>query len=160
MTVEVSTVNYQLNNLTKHSKNLEEKKRNEIDATAEAVAALVDDLAAGWERLGLSGREADVAAYRQLGFTNKATAYMLELSPSTVNEYTRRANEKIERAKKLVTHAEQTQAFQKDWSCGRGNTDARRSRADIELDVENRQLTYLCRDNWETHSRSVYTAPK
>jgi len=51
--VDVSGVNSHMNNLRKYSRQLEERKREEIDSAAEAVAELVDDLAASWAGAGL-----------------------------------------------------------------------------------------------------------
>lgn len=47
-TVEVSRVNSHMNSLRKYSRDIEEQKRAEIDAAAEAVAGLVNDLAGTW----------------------------------------------------------------------------------------------------------------
>lgn len=47
-----------------------------------------------WKDAGLSEREAEVAALREIGFTNRAIAIMLDLSPSTVDEYQQRGEEK------------------------------------------------------------------
>ena len=74
MEVEVSAVNTAVNNIGTYSEDLDGEYHNRIQDAAEAVAELVDGLAETWESLGLSGREAEVAAYKQLGFTNRATA--------------------------------------------------------------------------------------
>jgi len=151
--VEVSRVNAHMNNLRKYSRDLEEQKREEIDDAAEAVAELVDELAAAWEDVGLSGREAEVAAYKQLGFTNKATAYMLELSSNTVNEYDRRASEKIQTARRLVDLADRTEAFDKDWLCPYCREGIRRSHGEIE--VSTRTITYRCVKCFNSYERTI-----
>ena len=151
--VEVSRVNGHMNNLRKHSRDIEERKREEIDATAEAVAELVDDLATNWEDAGLSEREAEVAAYKQLGFTNKATAYMLDLSANTVNEYDRRASQKVEEARRLVDLAERTEALEKDWLCPDCREGIRRSHGDIE--VSERAVSYTCRKCFNSYERTI-----
>lgn len=158
--VDVRTVNYSLNNLRVGSKELEEKKLEKIDTTAEVVAELIDNLSEGWNTLGLSGREAEVAAYRQLGFTNKAIAYMLDLSPNTVNEYTRRVNEKIETAKQLVNHAQRTEAFEKDWNCPNCRGGIRRSHGDTEVSLDDETISYRCRSCFEEFTRPIYSAPQ
>ena len=157
--IDVEGINRSVNNLRVGSKQLENQKREKIDRTAKQVADLVDTLAAEWETLGLSGRESEVAAYRQLGFTNKATAHMLRLSVNTVNEYTRRANEKIDTARRLVTHADRTEAFQKDWSCRNCREGIRRSKGDIEVSPGDETVSYRCRSCWETYNRRLYSAP-
>lgn len=154
--VEVSRVNSHMNSLRKYSRDIEEQKRAEIDAAAEAVAGLVDDLAGTWEDVGLSGREAEVAAYKQLGFTNKATAYMLELSPNTVSEYDRRASQKVKDARRLVELADRTEAFDKDWLCPDCREGIRRSHADIE--VSDASITYHCRKCFNSYERRIHAA--
>jgi len=151
--VDVSGVNSHMNNLRKYSRQLEERKREEIDAAAEAVAELVDDLAASWAEAGLSEREAEVAAYKQLGFTNKATAYMMDLSPNTVNEYDRRASQKVEEARRLVDLADRTEALKKDWVCPHCREGIRRSHGDIE--VSGRTVSYTCRKCFNTYERTA-----
>lgn len=152
-TVEVSSVNKHMNNLRKYSRALEDKKKKEIDAAAEAVAEVVDELAATWKDVGLSGREAEVAAYKQLGFTNKATAYMLDLSPNTVNEYNRRASEKIKDARRLVDLADRTEAFDKDWLCPDCREGIRRSHGDIE--VSDRTISYTCIKCYNSYEKTI-----
>ena len=155
--VEVSTINYSINNLRVGSKELEEKKRARIEETAEAVAVLVNDLTESWVALGLSNREAEVAAYRQLGFTNKATAHMLQLSPNTVNEYSRRASDKVETARRLVNHADRTEAFEKDWNCPKCREGIRRSNGEIEVSKDDETVSYRCRKCWEEFTRPIYS---
>lgn len=54
------------------------------------------------EDAGLSGREAEVAACKSEGFTHEAIAEYLDMSKSTVDEYSRRARKKLEKARSLV----------------------------------------------------------
>ena len=159
-TVDVRTINYGLNNLRVGSKELENAKLERTDTAAKVVAGLVDRLSEGWATLGLSDREAEVAAYRQLGFTNKAIAYMLDLSRSTVNEYTRRANNKIETARQLVNHAQRTEAFEKDWNCPTCREGIRRSHGDIEVSLDDETISYRCRSCFEEFTRPIYSAPQ
>jgi len=152
--VGVSRVNSYLNSLRVGSRELEEKKKREIQTAAEDVVEMIDTLADTWEEVGLSGREAEVAAYKQLGFTNKATAWMLELSPNTVNEYDRRAKQKIKEARRLVGLADRTEAFEKDWLCPNCREGIRRSHGDIE--VSGRSVSYTCRKCFEDFERRVH----
>ena len=156
--VNVSGVNTNMNTLRKYSRELERKKRKKIESAAEAVAELIDELAGNWEEVGLSGREAEVAAYKQLGFTNKATAYMLELSPNTVNEYNRRASEKIKKARRLVDLADRTEAFEKDWLCPNCREGIRRSHGDIE--VSGGSISYRCRKCFNSYERRIHGADR
>lgn len=158
--IDVSGLNSSVNNLRVGSKELEEEKRSSIQTAAKTLAETIDELAVGWSNLGLSDREAEVAAYRQLGFTNKTIAYMLELSPNTVNEYTRRVNEKIDTARRLVNHAQHTEAFSKNWDCPACGHDMRRSRADIEFTTDENTLSYRCSSCWERFSRPASPAPE
>lgn len=51
----------------------------------------------------LSGREADVAALKQLvGYSHSRIAAVLDIDKSTVDEYSRRTTEKIRTAEKTV----------------------------------------------------------
>jgi DNA-binding NarL/FixJ family response regulator len=153
MKVDVSGVNSSVQALGKYGKEIDEKHRDRLKNAAEDVARLVDTLAEIWESLGLSGREAEVAAYKQLGFTNRAAAYMLDLSPNTVNEYDRRAKEKVQTARQLVHRADRTEAFVKDWVCPNCREGIRRSHGNIEL--TDSSITYSCRKCWEDYERAV-----
>ena len=78
---------------------------------------------------------------------------MLDLSHNTVNEYDRRAKEKIRTARRLVEHADRTEAFTKDWVCPNCREGIRRSHGDIE--VADGRITYTCRKCWEEYERAI-----
>ena len=160
--IDVSQVNHNFNSLTTYGRDLEQRKREQINHAAQTVAIIIDDLAVGWGELGLSDREAEVAAYRQLGFTNKATAHMLELSVNTVNEYVRRVNQKISRAQALLQHADRTNAFDKHWRCHKCREKIQRSKASIEVDTDNEKIHYQCNNLgcYEEHSIPIYDSPQ
>jgi DNA-binding CsgD family transcriptional regulator len=151
--VDPGDVNKKVNNLRVGSRDLEESKRREIAKTKENAEPVVEDLAEEWSAVGLSDREAEVAAYRQLGFTNKAVAFMLGLSPNTVNEYQRRASEKIQEARRLVSLADRSIADQKDIPCPNCGENIRRSHGDIT--AGGTELSIRCRSCFETHTRRV-----
>jgi len=159
MSIEVSRLNGYVP-LFESSRNYLEKREELADA-AQTLAVVVDDLAEGWASLGLSDREAEVAAYRQLGFTNKATAYMLELSPNTVNEYTRRVNDKIAEARALIRHVDRTAAFDKHWECGMCGENIQRANGRIEADLDEKKIHYSCTTSgcWEKYTRPIFDAP-
>ena len=151
--IEPSTVNSYLNSLRVGSQDLEEKKRREIADAKEAAEPLVEDLAEEWSAVGFSDREAEVAAYRQLGFTNQAIAFMLGLSPNTVNEYQRRASDKIQEARRLVSLADRSIADNKDIPCPNCGENIRRSHGEITTDGT--ELSVRCYSCFETHTRRL-----
>lgn len=153
--VEVSKINRSANNLRVGSEELEERKRQKIENAAEAVSATVGELREVWEMLGLSGREAEVAAYRELGFTNRAIALMTNLSRNTVNEYTRRASNKYETAQQLVSRGNRTTAFDKNLSCRHCGHGMQRSKAGIEFKPEDEIIELRCRNCWEPDTRRL-----
>lgn len=89
--VEVWEINRIVDDAGADSRELEQETRERIAAAVEELRPLIDEFTSNWERLGLSGREAQIAAYRELGFSDEAIAIMLELSPDTVNERSGRA---------------------------------------------------------------------
>lgn len=60
---------------------------------------------ASLEDAGLSGREAQVTAWKEQGLTHEAIADEIGASKSTVDEYSRRAARKLEKARALVATA-------------------------------------------------------
>mgnify|MGYP002338707842 CR=1 FL=1 len=151
--IDISGVSRSVNNLSVGSPDLERSKREKIADVKEEVAPVAEELAGRWSAAGLSDREAEVAAYRQLGFTNAAIALMLDLSKSTVNEYHRRATDKIDAARRLVSLADASIAEEKDLTCPNCGEQIRRSHGDITLD--GRELSIRCRSCFETHTRRV-----
>lgn len=57
------------------------------------------------EDAGLSGREAEVVALKEHGFTHERIHELIDLPKSTVDEYSRRARTKVEQARALVDSA-------------------------------------------------------
>ena len=151
--IDISAVSRSVNNLSAGSRDLERSKREKIADVKDEVAAVVEELAEPWSAAGLSDREAEVAAYRQLGFTNAAIALMIDVSKNTVNEYHRRATDKIDAARRLVSLADGSLAEEKDLSCPNCGEQIRRSHGDITLD--GRELSVRCRSCYETHTRRV-----
>lgn len=54
------------------------------------------------ERTVLKRREADVYALKEQGYSHGQIADLLDLSKSTVDEYSRRINDRVKRAKETV----------------------------------------------------------
>lgn len=69
-----------------------------VDEPGVEIDERVDTL----ESVGLSGREAQVVARKEQGKTHSEIADEIEKSKSTVDEYSRRAGKKIEKARALV----------------------------------------------------------
>jgi len=151
--IDISGVSRSVNSLSVGSRSLERSKREKIADVKDEVAPVVEELAEPWSAAGLSDREAEVAAYRQLGFTNAAIALMIDVSKSTVNEYHRRATDKIDAARRLVSLADGSLAEEKDLSCPNCGEQIRRSHGDITLD--GRELSVRCRSCYETYTRRL-----
>lgn len=151
--IDISGVSRSVNSLSAGSRSLERSKREKIADVKDEVASVVEGLAEPWSAAGLSDREAEVAAYRQLGFTNAAIALMIDVSKSTVNEYHRRATDKIDAARRLVSLADGSLVEEKDLACPNCGERIRRSHGDITLD--GRELSVRCRSCYETHTRRL-----
>lgn len=65
----------------------------------------VDERVETLETAGLSGREAEVTAWKEQGLTHAEIAEKIGKSKSSVDEYSRRAGKKLEKARALIDQA-------------------------------------------------------
>ncbi len=145
-TVDVSGVNKIVRNIRAGRPPMEAKKREQIREVKQELESEVESRTTAWEALGLSTREAEVASYREFGFTDEAIAQLTSVSEETVDEYSRLANRKYDRAAQLVTRAESTGALDESWTCRHCGYDSHRSDIDIEYDVGADTVEYQCQN--------------
>jgi len=130
-----------------------EQRRESLSEAREALSDRVDELSNEWQQLGLSEREAQTIAYRELGLNNRAIAYFLELSPSTVSEYVARATEKYEQAKTLVHRMESPEVvdpLEKYWVCPECQHRSQKSKGEFRLEVDSGHSEMTCYNCWNT----------
>jgi len=143
-TVDVSGVNKIVRNIRAGRPPMEAKKREQIREVKRELESEIESRTTAWEALGLSTPEAEVASYREFGFTDRAIAQLTSLSEETVGEYSHLANRKYDRAAQLVTRAESTQAFSESLACRYCGYDSPRADAEIEYDIGADTVEYRC----------------
>ncbi|MDS0284768.1 helix-turn-helix transcriptional regulator [Haloarcula onubensis] len=146
--VDVSELNASAAETIVEDKQAQLKRQDKMANAKQILAPLADDLISDWEEVGLSSRQAEIAAYRQLGSTDKTIAFFTGLSRNTVNEHNRRIREKYQQAKSLVDRVESTKTLDKGWRCPRCGHMTRRQNADISVDPESEKVKSHCGD-WE-----------
>lgn len=161
--IDVSHLNIAARKVGFHDDELDHKWQQELKAAYEATEEYIDQRAAGWESVGLSERESSVAAYRELGFTNRAVAYFLGLSPSTIGEYQSRIQNKIEDAQALLNRAGAppvvgvTDRYVNCSNCGHRT---QRSKADIVWNTGEEQAMIRCYGCFESPDDATKKTPR
>lgn len=84
---------------------VEQKPRTPDVDDQEPTTPDVDGRIETLEDAGLSGREAEVTAWKEQGLTHTEIADEIDSTKSTVDEYSRRAGKKLEKARRLVEAA-------------------------------------------------------
>ena len=155
--VNIETINQKANAINAESGELGNKKRQHIENVTDEIEHTIDSLSVLWSHLGLSDREAEVAAYRELGFTNRSIGYMIGISTNTVNEYTRRAKQKYRTAQALVTREEDSQALSKNWICPKPTCghETKRAYADSRYNPEAKISKWRCQKCHTEYQRKI-----
>jgi Bacterial regulatory proteins, luxR family. len=155
--IDIEAINQEANDINAESGELGDKKRRHIENVTDEVEHTIDSLSALWSHLGLSDREAEVAAYRELGFTNRSIAYMIGISTNTVNEYTRRAKQKYHTARALVAREEDSQALSTRWVCPRPTCghETKRAYADSTYNPDTTVSKWRCQECHIEYRRKI-----
>ena len=142
--VDVSGVNRIVRNIRSGRPPIEAIKRERVREVKRELAEHIESRTAAWEAIGLTTREAEVASYGELGFTDDAISQLTDLETATVRQHRRRARGKYDQAARLVARVESTQALDTAWTCSHCGHDTPRSTADIEYDVGADAVEYRC----------------
>ena len=145
--IEVSGLNRTVKGVGRYDDEIDRRKRRRLKEASESLEEYIKQQSEEWEKVGLSERESTVAAYRELGFTNRTIAYFLGLSPSTVNEYQKRIEDKIDAARSLVSQADSSSVMSVDekyMECKKCGHRTQRSKADIVWDTTEKEATIRC----------------
>jgi Response regulator containing a CheY-like receiver domain and an HTH DNA-binding domain len=155
--IDIEGINRTANDYSAESGELGQDQRQQIMNVTDDLKHTVDSVSTVWSRLGLSDREAEVAAYRELGFTNKSIAYMLDISTNTVNEYTRRAKQKYNTARALLAREEDSQALSKNWVCPKPSCghETKRAYTNSKYNPDTNVSTWRCQECHTEYQRKI-----
>lgn len=161
--IEVSRLNSKVKDVGRYDDEIDRRKRRRLKEASESLEEYIKQQSEEWEKVGLSERESTVAAYRELGFTNETVAYFLGLSPSTINEYQKRIEDKIDEARSLVSQADSSPVMSVDekyMKCKKCGHRTQRSKADIVWNTTEKEATIRCNGCFkspdEKHERTSY----
>lgn len=141
-TVDIGELNRQA-----RQRSLGTEARESLSAAADAVREEVERGIATWRASGLSRGEAVVAAYRELGFTNRTIAHITGLSPSTVDDHQHTIAVRYDEAKRLVGAVESSpvgDVRSDGWACHRCGHDNDLSQIPITRDLEDGRTDLRC----------------
>lgn len=128
-------------------KSIGAETRRRLQSAAERLQDDVEPTIQAYRAAGLSDRQAFVATYRALGFTDRAIAGMAGLSPATVDEERRHVAERYRTAKRLVAAVESpsvVDVVSTRWGCPRCGHDNELAQIPIERDLETGQTHLRC----------------
>lgn len=147
--------------VNREAKDLTRKDAAERKLSVQLIQGVYDDhkdeieaRAAEYAEIGFSDREAEVLALSEAGFISKATAVMLGISTSTVDEYKRRAQEKYDQANRMVHEVDRSRALERTLKCrycGHGTVPSK-----SEAEITDGALAFRCRHCWEGNERRIW----
>lgn len=156
-------LNSTVKNVGIYDDDIDRRGRRKLKEASEALEEHIEQQSEEWKKVGLSERESTVAAYRELGFTNETIAHFLDLSPSTINQYQKRIEDKIDEARSLVSQADSSSVMSVDekyMKCKKCGHRTQRSKADIVWDTTEKEATIRCngcsKAPDEKHERTSY----